>query len=109
MLQVQPSYLGILMSNTGWGDLDPNTVRQAIREEGVQVIKDVLSDPQVMRTFWSAGIEAVEVHAQQKAGKWALGGLGAIFKRSILALAVAGLLYATGGWGALKAWLSIKA
>ncbi len=32
MLQVQPSILRIIMSNTGWGDLDPDTIKQAVRD-----------------------------------------------------------------------------
>lgn len=108
MLQVQPSILRTIMSNTGWGDLDPDTIKKAVRDEGIAVIQTVIRDKETMRAFWSAGIEAAQDHAQAQAGKWALSGLSAIFKRALLALAIGTVVYLTGGWGALKAYLAIK-
>lgn len=108
MLQVQPSILRTIMSNTGWGDLDPDTIKKAVRDEGVAVIQAVVRDKETMRAFWSAGIEAAQDHAQTQAGKWALSGLSAIAKRLILAVALAGVVYATGGWSALKVYLAVK-
>ncbi len=96
------------MSNTGWGDLDPDTIKQAVRDEGIAVIQTVIRDKDTMRAFWSAGIEAAQEHAQQQAGKWALSGLGAIARRILLGAAIGAVIYLTGGWGALKAYLAVK-
>ena len=95
-------------SDTGWGDLDPDVVRKAIRDEGVAVIKAVVSDKEVMRAFWSAGIEAAQDHAQRKAGAWLFDGVGVVFKRVTLWTAICAVIYFTGGWSALKAWLAFK-
>lgn len=97
--------MGLMSGNTGWGDLDPKTVRQAIREEAVEVIREVLRDKEAMTTFWSTAFDVASTRTAEAGGQLLWGAATGLARKGLLAAALAVAIYATGGWAALKAWL----
>lgn len=94
-----------MSGNTGWGDLDPKTVRQAIREEAVEVFREVLRDREAMTTFWSTAFDVAGQRTAEAGGQLLWGAATVLMRKGALALALAAAIYATGGWAALKAWI----
>ena len=64
-----------MASKTGWGDLDPVIVRETLREDVTSIVKEVLSDKEVMKVFWGSAIEAFQERAAVSTGKFALGAI----------------------------------
>jgi hypothetical protein len=95
----------LMGSRTGWGDLDDEVVRAAIREDAVQVIKGVIADRDVMRAFWGGAIDAAQERAAMGTGKLALGALGTLLRKGAMMAGVGALLYYFGGWAALVAFI----
>jgi len=58
----------LMSGNTGWGDLDPKTVRQAIREEAVEVLREILRDKEAMTTFWSSAFDVASERTAKAGG-----------------------------------------
>lgn len=94
-----------MSGNTGWGDLDPKTVRQAIREEAVEVIREVLRDKEAMTTFWATAFDVAGQRTAAAGGALLWGAFTGFARKGALVLALAIAIWATGGLGALKAWI----
>ena len=62
--------------------------------------------------FWLAGLNALQHHATEHAGRFVLGGLWGLMRRATVFVLLGGAVYALGGWGALaalaKAMFAIK-
>lgn len=62
--------------------------------------------------FWLAGLNALQHHAAEHAGRFVLGGLWGLVRKIGMFLALGGVIYALGGWSALaalaKAIFSVK-
>lgn len=97
--------MGLMSGNTGWGDLDPKTVRQAIREEAVEVLREILRDKEAMTTFWSTAFDVATDRTAAAGGQLLWTAAIGFARKGLLAAALAFAIYATGGWAALKAWL----
>jgi len=102
--QNQPKLRQMAMK-TGWGDLDPDVVRDTLREDVVAVVKEVLSDKETMKIFWSSAIEAFQERSVNTAGRYALGAVGSVLKRGVLWAAIGLGIYYVGGLGALVAFV----
>lgn len=53
------------------------------------------------KVFWAAGVEVLQKQASEHAGRFVLGGIGALAKRFMFFLMVGTAVYALGGWTAL--------
>lgn len=51
--------------------------------------------------FWSAGLKVLQKQAQQHAGRFVIGGLWGLLRKTALFLTLGGIVYAIGGWSAL--------
>lgn len=71
-------------------------------------VKSAIADPDTWRAGFSAMQEQLAQAAQRESGKWVIGWLGWLLKKLALSVAVIGVLYYTGGLGAVVAWLKIK-
>ena len=95
----------LMAGRTGWGDLDPEIVRETIREDVAIVVKQVLGDKETMKVFWGSAIEAFQERATVSTGKFAIGAVGAVLKRGALWAIVGLTIYYFGGIGALVAFV----
>lgn len=94
-----------MATKTGWGDLDPEVVRSTMREDVAAVVKEVLSDKETMKIFWSSAIEAFQERSVNTAGRFALGAIGGVLKKGVLWTAIGLGIYYVGGIGALVAFI----
>lgn len=69
-----------------------SAVKQGIRESMTEETAEM---------FWSAGLSLLQKQATQKAGRFVIGGLGGLVKKTMLFVLLGGLVYAVGGWSAL--------
>ena len=53
--------------------------------------------------FWSAGLAALQKQATQHAGRFVLGGIWGLLRKTGLFFMLGGIVYAVGGWAALAA------
>ena len=95
----------LMSGNTGWGDLDPKTVRQAIREEAVEVLREILRDKEAMTTFWSSAFDVAAQRTEQAGGALLWSATTGMLRKGLLVAALALAIYSTGGLAALKAWI----
>lgn len=70
--------------------------REAMREEF-----EMLFTEDAAKRFWMAGFNVLQEQAQNHAGRFVLGSLGAMFRKVTIFVLIGGLVYAVGGWSAL--------
>lgn len=62
------------------------------------------------KAFWGAGFELLQEQASAQAGRWVIGGLGALVRRVSTFVVLGLLVYSIGGWSALtKLWNAVMA
>lgn len=110
MTENAPIHSGLrrMVTKTGWGDLDPDIVRETLREDVAAVVKEVLSDKETMKIFWGSAIEAFQERSVNTAGRYALGAVGSVLKRGVLWAAIGLAVYYVGGLGALVAFIKTQ-
>ena len=57
--------------------------------------------------FWLAGLQALQQHASQEAGRFVVGGILGLLRKLMLFLMLGGAVYALGGWSALAALFKV--
>ena len=95
----------LMSGNTGWGDLDPKTVRQAIREEAVEVLREILRDKEAMTTFWSSAFDVASERTAKAGGAILWSATTGMLRKGLLVAALALAIYSTVGLAALEAWI----
>lgn len=105
--QNQPK-LRHMATKTGWGDLDPDVVRDTLREDVAAVVKEVLSDKETMKIFWGSAIEAFQERSVNTAGRFAIGAISGVLKKGVLWAAIGLGIYYIGGLGALVAFIKTQ-
>lgn len=80
----------------------------AIQASVTAGVKSAIADPDTWRAGFAAMQEQLAQAAQRESGKWVIGWLGWLLKKIALSIAVIGVLYYTGGLGAVVAWLKVK-
>lgn len=73
-------------------ELTTNAVRRGIDEAMTK---------ENARKFWSAGFEVMQEQAAEHTGRFVIGGVWGIFRKSAIFLLLGGVVYAVGGWSAL--------
>jgi len=77
------------------GEVVASAVKQAITES---------MNTENAKVFWVAGIEVLQQQASEHAGKFVLGGLMGLVRKTLFFLIAGGMIYALGGWSALAAF-----
>lgn len=72
-------------------------IKQAVRD----VIAEEILTEEAAKKFWLAGLQVLQEQAQNHAGRYVLGGLGALLQKLAIFTLVGGFVYAIGGWSAL--------
>lgn len=71
-------------------------------------VKSAIADPDT----WAKGFEAMQAQlaqaAQRESGKWVVGWIGWLVKKTALGVAVVAVLYYAGGLPAVLAWMKVK-
>jgi len=80
---------------------DGTQIRRQMHAAVVDGLREVASDPE----FWAAAAGAMRKHAQQQAGGFVMGALGALVSRVMLIAVAVWAVYSLGGLPALVAWL----
>lgn len=80
---------------------DGAQIRRQMHAAVVDGLRDVASDPE----FWAAAAGAMRKHAQQQAGGFVMGTLGALLSRALIVCVALWAVYSLGGLPALVAWL----
>lgn len=80
---------------------DGSQIRRQMHAAVVDGLREVASDPE----FWAAAAAAMRKHAQQQAGGFVMGALGALVSRLMLIAVAVWAVYSLGGLPALIAWL----
>lgn len=83
-------------------------LEQQIQKAVADGIKGAITE-ETARQFWAAGLSVLQQQAQEKTGKFVLGGIWGAVRKLTLFLALGIAVYNVGGWTALaKIWVAIK-
>lgn len=83
--------------------LAPEAMQQ-IRAHVASAVRDGIKGAMTEETaeaFWMAGLAVFQKQAANHAGRFVLGGLGALLRKLLVFLALGGIFYAVGGWAGL--------
>lgn len=67
-----------------------------------------IADPETWRAGLAAMQEALSTAAQKESGRWIMGWFGWMLRKAAGAAVIIGVLYYTGGLGAVVAYLKVK-
>lgn len=85
-----------------------NYLKEEIATAVAAGIKGAINE-QTAKQFWVAGLEILQQQAQEKTGKFVIGGVWAGLRKLALFIALGLIVYSNGGWAALaKMWVAIK-
>lgn len=71
-------------------------------------VKSAIADPDTWAAGFAAMQEQLSKAAQRESGKWVVGWIGWLVKKTALGVVVIAVLYYTGGLPAVLAWLKVK-
>lgn len=69
-------------------------------------IKNAMTE-ETAAAFWAAGLHVLQKQASEHAGRFVIGGLWGLVRKTSLFFMLGGLVYALGGWAALASFFKV--